>query len=126
MAAAKILSQHVTFSAISLSKTKKILGRQIDVSKGPGEVEEVHELGSLSAMNTSKEGSQHHRHNSSATLYEIERKLLLDQAATFRDFEHLFLALNALEEWSRLSIEAKEYVRMSPALQGNVTYTDFE
>ena len=34
-----------------------------------------------------------------------DRELMLSQASTFRDFENLFAALDAIEEWKRFADE---------------------
>lgn len=109
LAAARILSQTVTFPALSLSKTNKILGRSVDISKTPDDSED--EIGgwrSTSAKRSYKTGNRQRRRSSTASTFASERQILLDQAATFRDFETLFIALDALEEWKDLSVEAKK------------------
>ena len=82
---------------MSLSKTKVILGRTVDISK----VQNYSDEESLEARNTNLRHtrSQRSRRNSSVSRRNNERELLLDQASTLRDFENLFAALDAIEEW---------------------------
>ena len=109
MAAARVLSQTVTFSAISLSKTKKIMGRSVDISKNPDDSEdELEGREATRGKGSRKARSQQRRRKSSVLQFISEREILLNQAATFRDFEKLFVALDALEEWKGLSVQAKK------------------
>ena len=99
LAAARMLSQEVKFSAISLSKTHAILGRNVDISvayKGD-------ENGRVSPVkkDTSHDRKGHRQSNSAIrkSIVNDEREILFHQSSTFRDLENLFVALNAMEEW---------------------------
>ena len=100
LAAARKLSQEVTFAHISLSKSLAIMGRTVDISK---EVDpDTEENGSASPVNKdNSHGKGYARHSSASARVTSadERDILLNQSRTFRDFENLFTALNAMEEW---------------------------
>lgn len=105
------MSETVTFAQISLSKSHGILGRIIDVSKDDESSDEERGLGSRAH----KLKPHHHRGYSSerspsAQRRIDERKLLLHQATTFRDFEKLVNALSALEVWKGAADEAARSV----------------
>lgn len=109
LAAARTMSQNITFSRISLSKSRAMLGRTIDLSRWRNE-------GGLdSSLKRLEQGdldeSVDHR---PAELEEVTRtqeyEVLLDQAAGFRDFENLFVALNAIQECTTLGLELNELV----------------
>lgn len=107
MAAARRLSQTITFSTISLGKTNDVLGKPVDISKSQDSSDDE---GDLVARNQNTR-SRHARSSKpsgspSAKLAHGDRELMLSQASTFRDFENLFVALDAMEEWKNLADEA--------------------
>ena len=109
LAAARLLSQTVTFTNISLSKTKAILGQPIDISKDQETYNDEVDL-----MNSNWDAGirydQRRRRSPSLRRGNDEREIMLDQASTFIDFENLFTALDALEEWKGLANRSKRYV----------------
>ena len=111
LAAARLLSQAVTFSNISLSKTKAILGRPMDISKDADSDDENEVLDSITQNTDSRyEPNEGRRRSSSMRRINEERDIMLNQARTFRDFQNLFTAVDALEEWAALAQKAKKYV----------------
>lgn len=105
LAAARLMSQTITFSEISLCKTGKILGQAIDISK----FEDDQEVDSTNRETRSRHTlSQRRRHSSSLRRASGEREIMLRQATTFRDLENLFVALDALEEWKSIANEVKK------------------
>ncbi|KAL9103799.1 MAG: hypothetical protein Q9163_001208 [Psora crenata] len=100
LAAAREMSQVVTFSHISLSKTHALLGRTVDLSKASDP--DVGEDGPASPVKKRESRLKGHRYRNSASTIQPsndEREILLYQSRTFRDLESLFFALNAMEEW---------------------------
>ena len=105
LSAARLLSQRVSFSNVSLSKTFAILGKSVDISR------EIYcddgRNGLPSPVKKTKSGrKQNHQRQASLSTKSVgddERDILLGQAATFRDFENLFAALSAMEEWRGLA-----------------------
>lgn len=79
----------MSFSQISLSKTKKILGDSIDLNDFPDvdDEEVIVEDGYDSTDETQTSN------------YSADRRFLLSQARSFRQMEHLFFALDSLEAW---------------------------
>lgn len=74
---------------LSLSKTEKLLGRAVDISRDEEEEDDV--------------DSENGDVNELGITTKQQRQLLLKQAASFRDFERLFAALNALEAWRNVA-----------------------
>ena len=107
-AAARVLSKNVTFSIISLGKTKSLLGQIVDISKEDGDGREEPAAMNRSTRSGRTRSQPQFRRNSSAMRAGNERKLLLDQSRTFRDFENLFAALDAMERWKDLVDQAIE------------------
>ena len=109
LAAARMLSQTVTFSDISLAKTNSILGRPLDLSKSKDAGDDEAESGRTTRNTRSHlSSSQRRRRSSSARRVRSERELLLDDGDTFRAFENLFAALSALEEWKGVADEGQK------------------
>ena len=81
-AAAIEVSRRVSFSAISLEKTRAIFGRQIDISE---EKPEAHLEG-----------------------FEYYDEVMLSSANTFRGLENLITALNAINDWTFTAEQLKE------------------
>ena len=80
----------MSFSMLSLNKTKPMLGTIVDLSQEPEDGDESNkEHGSDSV-----EGA-----NCLSGQSRTDRKYLLSQARSFRDFENLFVALDGLERW---------------------------
>lgn len=79
---------------LSLSGTEQLLGRAVDISKEEEEDQDVNdENGDV---------------NGDGNTIRQQRKILLQQAASFRDFEKLFKALNALEKWRDVAADCYE------------------
>lgn len=109
LAAARLMSQTVNFSEISLNKTRKILGHAIDISKIEDLGEDEQEMVSTNRRTRSRHtSSQRRRRSSSLGDVSNEREMMLKQATTFRDLENLFVALGALEEWKTLANGGKK------------------
>jgi nuclear pore complex protein Nup107 len=109
LAAARMLSQTVTFTDISLAKTGSILGRSLDLSKSEDVTNNEAESGRTTRNTRSHlSSSQRRRRSSSVRRVRSERELLLDDGDTFRAFENLFAALNALEEWKDVADEGQK------------------
>ena len=92
LAAGRLLSKTVTFSILSLSKTGKLLGRAIDISKDDDE--DYNANGENGEIDGNVEYQQRH--------------LLLEQATSFLDFERLFVALDAIEAWRDVAARSYE------------------
>lgn len=105
------MSQVVTFSDISLSKTKAILGQPIDISKNPESDDDSddEDIGSKS-RNASFRHSRGFNRRRSSSLKRVgeECDMMLNQASSFRDFENLFTALDAMEEWVEVTQKGKK------------------
>lgn len=80
----------MSFSQLSLQKTKGILGERVDLSQ---ELEYDDSIDGGDGYDTPEEA-----HDASSQS-NADRKLLLSQARAFREFEKLFVALDALERW---------------------------
>lgn len=93
MAAGRELSRKVTFSMLSKSKTEKLLGRSVDISQAGDESYDVN--------------GENRRMDDDDHMYQ-QRQLLLKQAASFLDFERLFAALDAIEEWREVAAQSYE------------------
>ena len=107
LAAARRLSRTVPFSTISLGKTNDILGKPVDISKSQDSSDDegdpapiIQDTRSRLARSSQRSGTQ------SAKFAHGDRELMLSQASTFRDFENLFAALDAIEEWKTFADEA--------------------
>ncbi|KAL9130608.1 MAG: hypothetical protein Q9217_001268 [Psora testacea] len=110
LAAARKLSQEVTLSRISLSKSYAILRRTVDISKDHDL--SIEEDGSPSSAKKSKSRGKSHQRQSSATTNSArddEREILLEQSRTFRDLESLLVTLNAMEEWRYLADQVQRH-----------------
>ena len=114
IAAARLLSQTVTFAAISLSKTRPILGRSTDISQSPdssedeeSEDEDYTDLSSHRRMSL-RASRLRYRHGSSTDNVSNERNIMLMQSKVFKDLEDLLVALDALESWQYVSEEGKK------------------
>ncbi|KAL6718056.1 Nucleoporin nup84 [Lecanora helva] len=104
LAAARRLSQIVTFSTVSLNKTKSILGNSMDLNRNEESDDEDEDPHGISLGSNLRHGrSQQRRRSSSVRRVREERNLMLEQASTFRDLEHLFATLDAMEEWAALA-----------------------
>ena len=79
---------------LSLSRTEKLLGRAVDISKEDEEGYDVE--------------SENEDSNDDGVTIKQQRQLLLKQAASLRDFEKLFAALNATEEWRDVATDCYE------------------
>jgi len=109
LAAARLMSQTVPFSEMSLSKTRKILGRAIDISKIEDLGYDEEEVASANRKPRSRHASSRRRRRSSSLRrVSNEREMMLNQACTFQDLENLFIALDALEEWKTLADKGKK------------------
>ncbi len=101
------LSQTVPFSTISLAKTNDLLGKPVDISKSQDSSDDEGDLVASSQNTRSRHARSSQRSGSPSTkLAHSDRELMLGQASTFRDFENLFTALDAMEEWKSLADDA--------------------
>lgn len=107
LAAARRLSQTVPFSTISLGKTNDVLGKPVDISKSQDSSDDEGDQ-VISGQNTRSRHTRSSQRSGSpsAKLAHADRELMLSQASTFRNFENLFAALDAMEEWKNLADEA--------------------
>lgn len=87
----------MSFKKLSLNKTKSILGEMIDLSKEPEYDDSMNEQDGYDSPEDAHRASSQSR---------ADRKHLLSEARTFRDFERLFVALDALERWKDAVDEA--------------------
>ena len=109
LAAARLLSRNVTFSNFSLCKTQAILGYVTDIRRD-------YDLGDhegASQIAPQKQGPKRSRKQQATSTIpperiKNEREILLDQSKSFRDLESLFVALDAIEIWKDLAIEAQK------------------
>ncbi|KAG8533380.1 uncharacterized protein KY384_002163 [Bacidia gigantensis] len=101
LAAARQLSQAVPFSHISLTKSVAMLGEVVDICQSPiSDDEEDGPLESSSGAGSRKKRAQRREPSETKALNKkVEREVLLRESATFRGMEHLFVALNAMEQW---------------------------
>lgn len=107
LAAARRLSQTLPFSTISLGKTNDVLGKPVDISKSQDSSDDEGNPITRNQNNRSLHTRSSQRSGSpSAKSAHGDRELMLSQASTFRDFENLFTALDAMEEWKNLADEA--------------------
>jgi len=107
LAAATRLSKTVNFADISLNKSYALLGKTIDVSKGEDSSDDEGGFGGATRHRRSRYAQDQASKQSSSAQRQInKRKLLLRQSKTFRDFENLFVALSALEDWKYAADEA--------------------
>lgn len=79
----------MSFSQISQSKTKHLLGSIVDLSKENEDYDYDERDGHDRANGT----------NGTLGQSRMDRRYLQLQARSFRDFENLFVALDALERW---------------------------
>ena len=89
-AAGRELSKRMSFSTISQSQTRHILGHIVDLSKMIEDSEESNDEDGYNLVEGADPTNVNRR---------MDEKQLLTQARTFRDFENLFIALDALERW---------------------------
>ena len=78
LTAASELCKSVTFSELSLSKTQNVFGRSIDLAEMPNDDSNV------------------------APAEAAQQKRMIEQSKHFRDFEALFIYLDALQQWSQV------------------------
>ena len=106
LAAARRLSQTVPFSSISLRKTNDVLGKPIDISEGQDSSDDEGDPATVLPSTRSRQARRSQQSGTqSVKLAHGDRELMLSQARTFRDFENLFAALDAIEEWKRFADE---------------------
>ena len=107
LAAARRLSRTVPFSTISLRKTNDVLGKSVDISKSQDSSDDEGDPATILQNIRSRHArSSQPAGTPSAKLANGDRELMLSQASTFRDFENLFAALDAMEEWKDSADEA--------------------
>ena len=80
----------------------------IDISKNDSDEEYASATSSRSTRSRRTRSQPQRRRSSSAKGARNERELLLHQSCTFRDFEDLFAALDAMEQWKDLADQAKK------------------
>ena len=104
-----MLSQTIQFSKISMSKTKAILGQSCDISKPEVQSDggEDQDHNSQSAMGRSSRIESRPR-SSSLRPVSNERDIMLGQARSFRDFEQLGNAFDALVKWKQMADEGNK------------------
>ncbi|KAL8805297.1 MAG: hypothetical protein Q9182_002065 [Xanthomendoza sp. 2 TL-2023] len=100
LAAAKEMSKRVSFSSLSLGKTKAILGQEIDIS-GIYDEDEDGMQGRRSSNTYAHHPIRHGRSGSRSMRYsQTEREqYLFKQSNTFLNLEQLIHVLTALEGW---------------------------
>ena len=102
------MSQTVTFSEISLSKTKAILGHSTDISHSQSSNDDEFYTVNPSWHKTLRDAKRPGRgRDSPEEVLTSERDIMLSQGKTFKDFENLLVALDALERWQNASEEGK-------------------
>ena len=108
LAAARRLSQTIPFSSLSLRKTNDVLGKSVDISKSQESSDDEGEPAG-SGHNRSHLARRSQQPGSPSWKFTHgDRTLMLSQASTFRDFETLLIALDAIEEWKNLADEAEK------------------
>ena len=75
-------------------------------NQGSNDDEELHDVHQNAGSRLAR--SQRRRLSSSMKRRNDEREMMINQAKTFRDFEHLFTAFGALEDWKGLADKAKK------------------
>ena len=110
LAAAKLLSQTVSFSNISLSKSYTLLGKTIDISRSPESDNEPDSPASpiKKSRARGRPKQQPQTGEPISSLNSDERDILLSQAKTFRDLENLLVALSVMEEWRDLATQISQ------------------
>ena len=104
LAAARSLCQEVPFRSMSLSKTQAILGQITDISRDEEMVDGEEDVNDTDLIAHSRYAQDRRRRRSSSLKrYIEERDILLEQASTFRDFENLCVAIDAMEKWKTLA-----------------------
>ena len=106
LAAARRLSQTVPFSLISLGKTNDVLGKPVDISRSQDSSDDEGNPVTRSQSRSRHARSSRRPGSPSGKFAHGDRELMLSQARTFRDFENLFAALDAMEKWKNLADEA--------------------
>ena len=81
----------------------------VDISKEDfDEEDEPADLGRSTSLQRTRSQSQRRRSSSAMPPAGNERELLLNQSKAFRDFENLFAALDAMEQWKDLADQAQK------------------
>ena len=106
LAAARLLSRNVTFSNFSFCKTQAILGYVTDISNDNEFEADSHNVSTPSKKHQ-KTRKQQGPASTQPERIRKEREILLDQSRSFRDLENLFVALDAMETWKDLAIDAQ-------------------
>ncbi|MCJ1354505.1 MAG: Nucleoporin nup84 [Icmadophila ericetorum] len=105
-AASRELTRSISFSRISLAKTEALLGRTIDLSQ-PYSLEEDESDSQANLRRSTRvrdSSSQKEKRSTPDRRKQADKiELLLSQAKIFRDLEQLFVALDALEAWSKVA-----------------------
>ena len=101
LAAARELAKSITFSSISLCKTQLLLGRTLDLSQNQllDDIDLENQPDTRRNTRSRQHKARPRRRSSSSRRLSVRRELLLNESNTFRDFESLFVALDALEHW---------------------------
>lgn len=106
LAAARRLSRTVPFSMISLRKTNDVLGKSVDISRSYDSSDDEGDPTTILPNTRSRHARGLQPAGTPDTkLARGDRELMLSQASTFRDFENLFAALDAMEEWKNSADE---------------------
>ena len=80
----------------------------VDITKEDSDEEDESAVLSRSTRSGRIRGQPQRSRSSSTRPASSERDLLLSQSRTFRDFENLFVALDALEQWRDLADQANK------------------
>ena len=92
---------------ISLGKTNDVLGKPVDISKSQDSSDDEGNPATILQNTRARHARSSQRAGTpSAKLAHGDRELMLSQASIFRDFENLFAALDAMEEWKNSADEA--------------------
>ena len=82
------------------------MGKPIDISKGQDSSDDEGDPAIIVQNTRSRQARRSQQSGTpSEKLAHGDRELMLSQASTFKDFENLFAALDAIEEWKRFADE---------------------
>ncbi|KZF26323.1 hypothetical protein L228DRAFT_206565 [Xylona heveae TC161] len=111
LAAAVDLANRAPFPAISLTKTRAILGKSIDLSKAKEAQGVDDSSGPAEEALHSEPLAGSHSKNAPKLRERVHRQLLLRQSKTFRELESVVAALVAMQNWTftKKSIKIESY-----------------
>ena len=95
---------------ISLSKTKTLLGRSINIANSQHTSEDEYNDENVLRRSTRSRSTQvrQRRGSSSRRRHRAERDVLLSHGGTFLDLENLMVALDALEHWKDVEAQGEK------------------